>query len=314
MIGKKDKNLNITKFRISFNNQYIEINLDSSFEEYKTLTIGSIIQDVLDKIGSKLNKKTSKDYILICSCGKSFNNRSLISESKCQHYFDSDYKKSKNEDEFFILKEKENIENFEKYFSKKQIGRNLMKTTGGKHIKKLYDLIPEKAKDKILMSENFKKKIRELITKKERGSKILEKDMEIKYNEEIFNQLLELGIDENKIRAALRITNNNKEEAILLATNQKFDWTDKNYLFYKNNEVLTNYEFRHLCREEFLREFPEQESSEDIDNDIKKIINLINNEKKGLIISNQNNDSNEEYESSEEDSMHDTDSSNSIIF
>ena len=66
------EDLSLTSFRIVFNNQLLEINYDSSFEEYKTETINSLIQKVLEKIGPQPLDTTNKNYVLLCSCGKAF--------------------------------------------------------------------------------------------------------------------------------------------------------------------------------------------------------------------------------------------------
>ena len=47
------QDLSITKFKIVFNNQILQITYDSSFKEYQNQTIDTVIQEVLNKIGPK---------------------------------------------------------------------------------------------------------------------------------------------------------------------------------------------------------------------------------------------------------------------
>jgi hypothetical protein len=58
------QDLSITKFKIVFNNQILQITYDSSFKEYQNQTIDKVIQEVLNKIGPKPLEKEPKDYIL----------------------------------------------------------------------------------------------------------------------------------------------------------------------------------------------------------------------------------------------------------
>ena len=111
------KDLSLTKFTISFNDQLLKIDFDSSFNEYKTQTINNVIQEVLDKLGQKPQIKKPDDYILVCSCGRPFNSNKLLSKAKCPHYFEEDFDENKNKNEKFILYEKEQEEKYEKYLS-----------------------------------------------------------------------------------------------------------------------------------------------------------------------------------------------------
>ena len=105
---EESEDLNLTKFKIVFNNEILQINYDTSFKEYKTQTIDSVIQQVLNKIGPKPLEKTSKDYTLYCSCGRTFNQNKLLCQAQCAHYFESDFNKEKNKNEkIFYMKMKE---------------------------------------------------------------------------------------------------------------------------------------------------------------------------------------------------------------
>ena len=67
------KDLSITTFKIVLDNKILQINYNSSYKEYKEKKISSVIQEVLNKIGPKPSQKTYKDYILVCSCGRTYN-------------------------------------------------------------------------------------------------------------------------------------------------------------------------------------------------------------------------------------------------
>ena len=255
------EDMNITLFRIVFNDQLIELNYDPSFEEYKTITIKSVIEKVLEKIGPKPQTTTSDNYVLLCSCGKSFNPDKLISNSKCDHY--TIFKdQSKNKNEKFLLIEKSNKEQINKEISDKndlltnfEISQILKQVTGAKRITPL-KVVPESKNVNFPISENLKKVIKELKEKKELGAKILAKSCELKYDEKKYEELLEIGIESNKIKAALRMTYNSKEDALLLATDPTFNIEGKEYLYCENNEVLGEREFMKKCKEEIKKEYP----------------------------------------------------------
>ena len=161
------------------------------------------------------------------------------------------------------------------------------------------------------MSENLKKIIKELIEKKERGAKISQNGYDLKYSEDLYNELLSFGIEEKKIKAALRMTNNVKEDALLLATDPTFNIETRDYLFCENNEVLSNFEFMKKCKEEVKKEFTDL-LEDDITSRTKMVIKMVskknnnNDESEEL---NQDSEiveesSNHEFEDSEDDSFH----------
>ena len=305
------ENMNITLFRIVFNDQLIELNYDPSFEEYKTITIKSVIEKVLEKIGPKPQTTTSDNYILLCSCGKSFNPDKLISNSKCDHY--TIFKdQSKNKNEKFLLIEKSNKEQINKEISDKndlltnfEISQILKQVTGAKRITPL-KVVPESKNVNFPISENLKKVIKELKEKKELGAKILAKSCELKYDEKKYEELLEIGIESNKIKAALRMTYNSKEDALLLATDPTFNIEGKEYLFCENNEVLGEREFMKKCKEEIKKEYPNL-YEEEISRRAKIVIDVVGR-KNG-----DNKEDNEEIKESsdgfDDSSLHDDEDS-----
>ena len=292
------QDFSLTKFKIVFDNQILQISYDSSFEEYQSKTIDSVIEEVLNKIGPKPQVKSSQDYILVCSCGKPYNANKLLSQAKCSHYFDINFDLEKNKDEKFILFEKEKEEKFDKYLSNNEIGNILMKVTGAKTMAKLKGIVPNQEIRNFQISENLRNIIKQYYTKKERGNKIIRNSYELKYNQQLYNELLEFGIPSNKIKAALRMANNIKQDAILLATDESLNFDNYDYLFYDNDEVLSPEEFSKLCKKEIKKEFPSIDDEEEILSRIKLVTNSINN--------NRNNDNNnqdiKESDSSEEES------------
>ena len=305
------ENMNITLFRIVFNDQLIELNYDPSFEEYKTITIKSVIEKVLEKIGPKPQTTTSDNYVLLCSCGKSFNPDKLISNSKCDHY--TIFKdQSKNKNEKFLLIEKSNKEQINKEISDKndlltnfEISQILKQVTGAKRITPL-KVVPESKNVNFPISENLKKVIKELKEKKELGAKILAKSCELKYDEKKYEELLEIGIESNKIKAALRMTYNSKEDALLLATDPTFNIEGKEYLYCENNEVLGEREFMKKCKEEIKKEYPNL-YEEEISRRAKIVIDVVSR-KNG-----DNKEDNEEIKESsdgfDDSSLHDDEDS-----
>ena len=57
------------------------------------------------------------------------------------------------------------------------------------------------------------------------------------------------------MKPALRMTNNIKEDALLLATNPKFKIKTGDFFFFENNQVLSNYEFMKKYKKEVKKEF-----------------------------------------------------------
>ena len=310
---EESEDLSLTQFKIVFNNETLQINYDTSFKEYKTQTIDSVIQQALNKIGPKPLEKTSKDYTLYCSCGRPFNPNKLLCQAKCAHNFESDFNKEKNKNEKYILIENEKEEKYDKYISNYEISSILMKVTGATKLKKIKGVVPNEDSEHLLISEDLKNKIKEYYTKKERGKKILDHSFSLKYSQQLYNELLEFGIPNNKIKAALRMSNNIKEEALLMATDETFNWENRDYLYYENNEVLSNAEFNRLCKEEIKKEFPSIKDEEEISNRTTTIINLVikKNQANNNINSddiNEDESSEEEIESSSDDIVLDSDS------
>ena len=206
-------------YKIVFNNKVIELTYDMSFPEFKQQTIENLIDEVLENIGPKPLDKEPIDFNLHCSCGKILDQTILLSEPKCNHPCQEENlkEKIKNEKYFLIEKEEEDEDfenNAEKQLSTEEINQIL------KRVLKNKPRTPQKGgmsknphKNKFTLPEGLKNKIQEYKIKKERGIEISDKNYSIFYNENYYTELISMGIDKNKVKAALRISNNNKNEA-----------------------------------------------------------------------------------------------------
>ena len=107
-----------------------------------------------------------------------------------------------------------------------------------------------------MITEAFKKRIKQYLTKEERAQKLLSRELPLFYDENHLVTLLSMGIDEKKAKAALRFTKNQLEEAVLYATNNDFDIEGKEYLYYDNDEVLDKNNLNDNLKTEIKKEYP----------------------------------------------------------
>ena len=106
------------------------------------------------------------------------------------------------------------------------------------------------------------------------------------------------------------MTNNIKEDALLLATDPTFNIETRDYLFCENNQVLSNYEFMKKCKEEVKKEFTDL-LEDDITSRTKMVIKMVSKKNNNDESEDLNQDSeiieessNHEFEDSEDDSFH----------
>jgi len=123
--------------------------------------------------------------------------------------------------------------------------------------------------------------------------------------------LLQIGIDKNKIKAALRMSPN-KEEALLIATDESVNWENKDYLFYDNEDVYSNSEFNQLCIKEIKKEIPKLEDEDEILKIIKNVVDLIKKNKLNIKNNGEEINENESNESVEEEEENESSSSDDI--
>ena len=305
-------------FKIVFNNQVIQMNYNTSFEEFKSKTIESLISEVLKIIGPKPLNTTPKDYTLYCPCGKILENNKLLSESKCNHLSQQeDFFKGKSKNEKYLLYKKEILEVnheelsnedkdkiFKKVFAENKKTKNEKQNINSKTSKQNNHIFA--------LSNTLKYKIKECMKKKERGDRIDENGKSIYYFEHYYKELIEMGIDSNKAKAGLRYTNNNKGEAALMATDPEYNWNDQEYLFYDNNEVLSKDNFFSTCLNEIKKEYPYIENEGEINSRLIDIMNLINkNENEDNDGDNSNEEDNDNIYRSDSDISND---SNNFVF
>lgn len=258
---EEDSDLYLSSFKIVFNDKVIQIDYDISFKEYKTQTIESLIKEVLEKIGPKPLNKAPQDYVLFCPCGAQLEHNKLLYKSKCLHKSQEDFSKEKNKNGKYLLIEKEYDEEQninEEELSKDEIDKILKKIVNKKKSKNKTEKNSKQKKKKecFKISNSLRNRIKEYKIKLDRGKKIEENSKPIYYNAQFYKDLIEMGINKNKAKASLRLSNNDKEEAILISTDEKFYWDNKEYLFYDNNEVLSTEKFNNLCMEEIRKEYP----------------------------------------------------------
>ena len=258
----KNTNLNSLTFKIVFSNRVIEINYKISSKDNQIQKIESLIKEVLNHITPKPLHKTSKDYILFCYCGKQLPHQKLLSEPICSHESQEEQSLIINKNRSYLLIEKED-EDMAKIISKENKEVEISKIF--KKIKENQNILSNK-KNIMLLLNVIKSRIREYMRQKERGDKILAKSFEVYYNEEYYNDLIEIGFDKNKIKAALRYSKNDKERAVFICINSCFCWDDKQYLSFDNKEVLTDKDFKKVCLEEILKILPCLKGKEELDN------------------------------------------------
>lgn len=264
-------------YKIVFNKRVIQLTYDISFPEFKFLTIKSLIKEVLENLGKKSLNNEQKDFQLFCSCGKILEPEKLLFP-KCSHPDLEDFEKERIKNEKYFLCKKQIIEGKKEELSKDEINSILKKALEKKKTKKNKQNKKKVNKRLVSISSNIKNKIKDLIIKKERGEKIIEKGYNVYYNESYYKELLEIGIDKNKAKGALRFAKNNKEEAASISMDENFYWDNKDYLYYDNVDVITKEKYDDLSIQEIKKEYPFMENKEEINKILSTILNLINNE------------------------------------
>ena len=65
-----------------------------------------------------------------------------------------------------------------------------------------------------------------------------------------------MGIDAKKAKAALRISKDQLEEAILYATDKDLNWEGKEFLFFDNNDLIDENNLNENLKKEVQKEYP----------------------------------------------------------
>ena len=257
-------------FPIVFNNQVIQISYNKIFPEFKNKTVKSLIELVLEKSPYSNKKKDANEYNLFCPCGNMLEMSQFLHKDLCKHKL-SQYKINDSYKGKYLLIEKfdqdlyDIIKENEKQLSKEEINKiiNEKKDIKLKKINKkknnsknIANEINDNLKKPFMITDEFKKKINEYIIKEKRANKIISQNFSLFYDENSLLLLLSMGISNNKAKAALRMSRNQVNEAVLIATANEINWEDKDYLFYNNDEVIDRNASNENLKKEVQKEYP----------------------------------------------------------
>ena len=257
-------------FPIVFNNQVIQISYNKIFPEFKNKTVKSLIELVLEKSPYSNKKKDANEYNLFCPCGNMLELSQFLHKDLCKHKL-SQYKINDSYKGKYLLIEKfdqdlyDIIKENEKELSKEEINKiiNEKKDIKLKKINKkknnsknIANEINDNLKKPFMITDEFKKKINEYIIKEKRANKIISQNFSLFYDENSLLLLLSMGISNNKAKAALRMSRNQVNEAVLIATANEINWEDKDYLFYNNDEVIDRNASNENLKKEVQKEYP----------------------------------------------------------
>ena len=257
-------------FPIVFNNQVIQISYNKIFPEFKNKTVKSLIELVLEKSPYSNKKKDANEYNLFCPCGNMLEMSQFLHKDLCKHKL-SQYKINDSYKGKYLLIEKfdqdlyDIIKENEKELSKEEINKiiNEKKDIKLKKINKkknnsknIANEINDNLKKPFMITDEFKKKINEYIIKEKRANKIISQNFSLFYDENSLLLLLSMGISNNKAKAALRMSRNQVNEAVLIATANEINWEDKDYLFYNNDEVIDRNASNENFKKEVQKEYP----------------------------------------------------------
>ena len=257
-------------FPIVFNNQVIQISYNKIFPEFKNKTVKSLIELVLEKSPYSNKKKDANEYNLFCPCGNMLEMSQFLHKDLCKHKL-SQYKINDSYKGKYLLIEKfdqdlyDIIKENEKELSKEEINKiiNEKKDIKLKKINKkknnsknIANEINDNLKKPFMITDEFKKKINEYIIKEKRANKIISQNFSLFYDENSLLLLLSMGISNNKAKAALRMSRNQVNEAVLIATANEINWEDKDYLFYNNDEVIDRNASNENLKKEVQKEYP----------------------------------------------------------
>ena len=257
-------------FQVVFNNQIIQISYNKIFPEFKNKTVKSLIELVLEKSPYSNKKKDANEYNLFCPCGNMLELSQFLHKDLCKHKL-SQYKINDSYKGKYLLIEKfdqdlyDIIKENEKELSKEEINKiiNEKKDIKLKKINKkknnsknIANEINDNLKKPFMITDEFKKKINEYIIKEKRANKIISQNFSLFYDENSLLLLLSMGISNNKAKAALRMSRNQVNEAVLIATANEINWEDKDYLFYNNDEVIDRNASNENLKKEVQKEYP----------------------------------------------------------
>ena len=251
-------------FQIIFNNRIIQIDYDTSFQKFKNETVKSLIELVLDELSRPGAKKEINNYNLFCPCGSQLELSKHLSENLCEHKC-LDINNKKNLGEKYLLIEKQDekllnrIQQNEQPLSQKEFDEIFAEKKQNKPKKLNKIKKKENTSTNIkpfIITDTFKKRIKNDIVKNERAQQLLQSGFNLFYNEDHLKTLLSMGIDEKKAKAALRISKDQLEDAILYATDKDLNWDGKEILSYDNKDLIDSNNLNENLKNEVKKEYP----------------------------------------------------------
>ena len=299
-MGENTESLKI--FSIVFNNKVMQISYNTIFPEFKNQTVKSLIELILEKSLQANQKKDINEYNLFCPCGNIIESSKSLGKNLCDHKY-LDYKNNVNKGKYLLV-EKQNqnynsIKENEKELSKEEINKiiNEKKDIKIKRSNKKKDNsknaiknneINESSKKPFIITDEFKKKINQYIIKEKRANEILSQSYSLFYEQNNLDLLISMGINDDKAKAALRISRNQIEEAVLIATDKEFNWEGKDYLYFNNDEVIDKNASNESLKKEVEKEYPFL-NEEQVKQRVLDIFELLNKKGNAIIENNELN-------------------------
>ena len=300
-MGENTESLKI--FSIVFNNKVMQISYNTIFPEFKNQTVKSLIELILEKSLQTNQKKDINEYNFFCPCGNIIESSKSLGKNLCDHKY-LDYKNNVNKGKYLLVeKQNQNLYNLikenEKELSKEEINKiiNEKKDIKIKRSNKKKDNsknaiknneINESSKKPFIITDEFKKKINQYIIKEKRANEILSQSYSLFYEQNNLDLLISMGINADKAKAALRISRNQIEEAVLIATDKEFNWEGKDYLYFNNDEVIDKNASNESLKKEVEKEYPFL-NEEQVKQRVLDIFELLNKKGNAIIENNELN-------------------------
>ena len=300
-MGENTESLKI--FSIVFNNKVMQISYNTIFPEFKNQTVKSLIELILEKSLQANQKKDISEYNFFCPCGNIIESSKSLGKNLCDHKY-LDYKNNVNKGKYLLVeKQNQNLYNLikenEKELSKEEINKiiNEKKDIKIKRSNKKKDNsknaiknneINESSKKPFIITDEFKKKINQYIIKEKRANEILSQCYSLFYEQNNLDLLISMGINADKAKAALRISRNQIEEAVLIATDKEFNWEGKDYLYFNNDEVIDKNASNESLKKEVEKEYPFL-NEEQVKQRVLDIFELLNKKGNAIIENNELN-------------------------
>ena len=300
-MGENTESLKI--FSIVFNNKVMQISYNTIFPEFKNQTVKSLIELILEKSLQANQKKDISEYNFFCPCGNIIESSKSLGKNLCDHKY-LDYKNNVNKGKYLLVeKQNQNLYNLikenEKELSKEEINKiinekkdikikksNKKKDNSKNAIKN--NEINESSKKPFIITDEFKKKINQYIIKEKRANEILSQSYSLFYEQNNLDLLISMGINADKAKAALRISRNQIEEAVLIATDKEFNWEGKDYLYFNNDEVIDKNASNESLKKEVEKEYPFL-NEEQVKQRVLDIFELLNKKGNAIIENNELN-------------------------